>query len=295
MQQFAFMPVETFDARLVEAERKYEFIKQRIQAYDQVLNDFNDIKKTLKQNNDALKEQSSLLSEHSNQSKSKMANAEGQLQNLKGRQDANSKSLEDQNSMVSSVLAKVHGLQEQCKVSIENLAQKVALVAMEQSKSLSKCHELEQKISEIEAQKLSQVKNLEKLYVDYFGFKEKVDAKHASLNEQIDKLKKSLAAMPDFQDWSSKIYTRVDNSVSYRDKQATAYVDKKIEALAQDFATNPLSAESIKASLASELQSFSLDAKNAYLKSNNCAQQIQLLEKKLENLTLIIKKYELSN
>ena len=71
-------------------------------------------------------------------------------------------------------------------------------------------------------------------------------------------------------------------------------MDKKVANLAKDFDSNPLSAESVKAALFKEIEALALDGKNAYLKSNNCATQLALLEKKLENLNLLIKKHELT-
>jgi hypothetical protein len=42
------------------------------------------------------------------------------------------------------------------------------------------------------------------------------------------------------------------------------------------------------------MESISLDAKNASLKSSNCSAQVDLINKKMENVQLLMKKFELN-
>lgn len=293
-KKFAFKSPLSAEERLDEIERKYGVIQERIQAYDEVLAQFSAIQKDLKQSKQNTASLHDFLDSFSKEMKSAHSSFLAQIQPLKSIQDSHSKSLQAHDTTISSMLEHASNMRNESKSAIEQLNSKVGGWANEQAKICSFLEEIKRKISEIVSQQSAYIGNLEKLYADYFKFKDNTESSQTSLNKEIRKAKQAIDEAPDLVEWANKVYTRIQSDLTYRDRQATSYVDKKVDEVAQNFAADPLSAESIKAALFNEIQSVALDSKNAYLKSNNCAQQIQLLEKKLENLNLIIKKYELN-
>lgn len=71
-------------------------------------------------------------------------------------------------------------------------------------------------------------------------------------------------------------------------------IDKKLSNFKLEIQEFPKSAESIKKDISTQLESVGLDSRNAFLKMSNSAQQIVILEKKIENIYLLLKKHELN-
>ncbi len=293
-RKFAPKVLASAEERLTEIERKYGVIQERIQAYDEVLSQFAAVKKELKQARENTASLHDFCDSLAKEVKASISSITCQIQPLKNVQDAHERALQGHSSTITSMLEHATNKHVEIRSSIEEINSRMATWASDRMKINGFLDELKRTISEISNKQYNHSNSLDKLYADYIKFKDKTEETHTSLNKEIKKNKQSIDDAPDIADWASKLYGRVTSDMSYRDKQMTSYVDKKIDGLAQDFAADPLSAESVKASLLNELQTLALDGKNAYLKSNNCSQQIQILEKKVENLNLIIKKYELN-
>lgn len=282
------------EERLEIAERNFSVILERIQSYDQVLSEFSSLKKELKQANQNIASLHDFCDSFSKEIRSSISSLSARVQPLKGVQDSHEKAIQSLSSTINALLEHSSNYRNETKEGVDQLNNKLSSSIMESNKIASLLDDMGRKVSVLSTQQSQYSTNLDKLYSDYFKFKDSSESISCSLGKEIRKVKQSVDDAPDLTEWANKIYTRIQSDLGYRDKQATAYVDKKVETLSEDFAANPLSAESIKASLFNEIQNLSLDGKNAYLKSNNCATQIQILEKKLERLNIILKKYELN-
>jgi len=71
-------------------------------------------------------------------------------------------------------------------------------------------------------------------------------------------------------------------------------IASSVKTLRNDLEGTPSSLEATKAEIIKKFEIASLDASNSVLKANNCVKQIELIERKIENLALLVKKYELS-
>lgn len=77
-------------------------------------------------------------------------------------------------------------------------------------------------------------------------------------------------------------------------KNVLSQADSKIREVVKMIDDSPNTAEAVKKELSHMLDSVSLDGKNALLTAKNTAQQALLLEKKIENLYLLLKQYDLN-
>lgn len=293
-KKFAKLPPLTADERLDEIERKYGVIQQRIQAYDEVLERFAALTKELKQSQKDTASLHDFFESFCKEIRTTISSLLGQIQPLKNTQEGHERTLKGHSSSINSMINHATDKHVELKMYVDDMGNRLCTWANDHVKIQTVLDDVNRKLSEVGNRQVKLVSQLDNLYADHFKFKEKSESVHANLDQCIDNMGHQLDNAPDLNDWASKLYSRFTSDMTYRDKQNMAYADKKVDQLAQDFAVNPLSAESIKNQLLSEMQSIALDSKNAYLKSNNCAQQIQLFEKKLENLNLIIKKYELN-
>lgn len=293
-KKFAKLPPLTADERLDEIERKYGVIQQRIQAYDEVLERFAALTKELKQSQKDTASLHDFFESFCKEIRTTISSLLGQIQPLKNTQEGHERTLKGHSSSINSMINHATDKHVELKMYVDDMGNRLCTWANDHVKIQTVLDDVNRKLSEVANRQVKLVSQLDTLYADHFKFKEKSESVHATLDQCIDDMGHQLDNAPDLNDWASKLYSRFTSDMTYRDKQNMAYADKKVDQLAQDFAVNPLSAESIKNQLLSEMQSIALDSKNAYLKSNNCAQQIQLFEKKLENLNLIIKKYELN-
>lgn len=98
----------------------------------------------------------------------------------------------------------------------------------------------------------------------------------------------------------SSSFENFKNSLDQEIRNAEARIKEKVEDITGKIKipemarfTTKDDLEKLLSSFKSTLELASLDAKNAFLKSSNSATQIELLTKKIENIQLLLKKYEL--
>src|SRR5258708_32220896 len=97
-KKFAAKSLESAEERLSEIERKYSVIQERIQSYDQVLIEFVDVKKMLKQIKQNSSELTSSVETNTKQSSDAILKIASQVGSLKAILDFNSNAIRDQNS-----------------------------------------------------------------------------------------------------------------------------------------------------------------------------------------------------
>lgn len=293
-KKFSPKSIASAEERLTEIERKYSVIQERIQAYDAVLSEFAALKGELKGNRKTIESFVQASSTVFDELRSKIETHPAQFNILQGKAEANAKTLEDHRQLFSKYVASQNKIYNDFSEMVSKIKDQLE-VAFDQKNQITNSYT--ETVNRIRGFKDSMdecKKCYDKFLTDYLKFKDSSEENAASQAKAVEKLTRTIAALPSLQEWSNSLYAKVQENLGYREKQATAYVDKKIDKLAKDFDANPLSAESVKTALFNEIQALALDGKNAYLKSNNCATQLALLEKKLENLNLLIKKYELN-
>lgn len=294
-KKFSAKALETAEERLTEIERKYSVIQVRIQAYDAVLSEFASLKMELRQLKSLNASLSTSLTAVTEELRLKVDTYGAQFQILHAKAESNSKALEDQKTYVNKFVSNSNKIFSDFSEVVLQIKEKISNVIAENKRIASSLPQHEVSLTNLNNSQLITKTAIDKLTEDHINFKDATADSQAATAKEQSKLAKSLAALPSLQEWANTLYARFQQDMGYRDKQATAYVDKKIDSLAKDFDSNPLSAESVKSALFNEIQTLALDGKNAYLKSNNCSQQLALVEKKLENLNLLFKKHQINN
>jgi len=280
--------------RLEDLEKKFDVIRERIQTYDAVLSEFSILKKELNSNRKTIDSFVAASSSIFDELGSKTDTYGAQFQILHAKMESNAKTIEDHKQLFSKFVSNHNKVINDFNEVVSKIKESLAVSFDHKNQITNSFTEFQSSLATIKSWNASITKSLEKLTDDHIKFKDATQEAHADVKKELFKLTKTVAVLPNVQEWANNLYAKVQDNLIYREKQATAYVDKKIDALAKDFDSNPLSAEGVKSALFKEIEALALDGKNAYLKSNNCATQLALLEKKLENLNLLIKKYELN-
>jgi len=293
-KKFAPKSLASAEDRLADVEQKFSVIQQRIQAYDAVLDEFKALRSELKSNKKTIENFVAASASVFDDLSMKVNTYGAQFQILHSKAESNAKALEDHKSYVAKFVSHSNKIVSDFNEVVSKIKESLALSFDHKNQITNSFAEFQSSLATIKSSYASTTKSLEKLTEDHIKFKDAMQDAHAALIQEVGKIIKTIAALPSLQEWANTLYGRVQQDLVYREKQATAYVDKKITELAKDFEANPLSAQGVRNELFNEIQALALDGKNAYLKSNNCATQLALLEKKLENLNLLIKKHELN-
>lgn len=132
-----------------------------------------------------------------------------------------------------------------------------------------------------------------------------LESKIASLTDlfggqkySIDRLLKESDCVPDMIQSIERVHSTARAHLEEKIERTVAFVSNFISSefakMKMELAGSPSSFESAKSEIEKKMQSIELDASNAVLKSSNADQQIKLLERKIENISLQLKNYELS-
>lgn len=293
-KKFAAKAVESAEERLTEIERKYSVIQERIQAYDAVLSEFSAIKAELRSNRKTIETFVSASGSVFDELRSKIDTSSAQFQILHAKAESNVKAIEDLKNYVGKFVSNNNKIYQDFNEVVSKIKEQGAYAVEESKKSNSFAFQAQLMFQDLKKAHDVLKNSLQKLTDAHIQLKDATEASQADTSKQHTKLKQAIASLPNVQEWATSLYAKLQDNLAYRDKQATSYVDAQVQKLAKDFDANPLSAESVKAALFNEMQTLALDGKNAYLKSNNVSQQLAVVEKKLENLNLLIKRYELN-
>jgi hypothetical protein len=284
----------TPEQRLDELERKYSVIQERIQKYNQVLVEFANINSDLnahKKRIDSLEIELESWICHSKQIINEIIGTMGQQSKNNGLMVNTLEEQKNSHQKLSHYVQECFGTlyrdSELLKVQVHD-------VDIEHIKTRDFSTGLEKTLLDLKKFILDFKDNSLNLKSDFNDFKRKTDQVHADLKSQMDHLLGSFQEMPQFNEWATKIYIKVCNEINDKQKAFYLELDKRSQQLKEQLASDPYTAESVKTILKSEMDKLAMDGKNAYLKAANAAQQIQLLEKKVENINLILKKYELN-
>lgn len=118
------------------------------------------------------------------------------------------------------------------------------------------------------------------------------------LDRAINELGNRVSELKDLLDkYNKEASERIKSlSLSYESKieKLSDKVIQDIQFVKDEIIGSPSSLQSVKNEIFEKLEMASFDAQNAVLKSNNVDQQIKVQERKIENIILQIKKYELT-
>lgn len=299
MQQGKFGKSEVLsDAdRLAEVERKFSVISDRIQAYDKILVSFAALKDSLDSNKAAIDENKISVggladyvnAAHSFSLKS-AADAKDQINNLS-----------NQISVVGSFSSEAKKQAQYQSDSIQAQVSKVDAKHTELGKSYLLYSDLDairnplnQSIDGLRNQVeflTNKLRNLNEAHTNLSQKHDVLNDSHSSLRSQLVSTNDAISAQAKNLDISVKsLKSSSDLAIEKVKDQVVNYMDAtKIEMIGA-----PSSLESVKKEILGKLTMTSLDGSNAALRSSNNEAQIRLLEKKLENLAILVKKNEIA-
>ncbi len=285
------------EERFVEMERNYSGIIQRIQAYDKVLDDFDKIVKAqnvLVSENDLLKKGLQEANELNSVLNSMLLNAQQEFR----------KSLQTESNRISTQENAYDLMQKGWMRSESNLISEIEekhSVAMDSFQRYVK----NETLNSVNKSLCSSIDFLNmEIYRLHDSIEKRIE-KDQDLDYKIEKLSESyqsienqtkfnqeelLCHKKDTNFMVSSLRKQIENDVSNVKDQVVTYMDNtKVEMIG-----SPGSLESVQRSLATRLDSITLDGSNAVLRSSNNEQMIKILEKKVEKISILMKKNEFS-
>ena len=287
--KFAKKPLST-EERLSNLERRLDVILQRIGYYDNVLEEFSKIKNHLLDINQQIKEanqkNSSINSDIINNTNNTVRIKE-YLDNKFLQIDKNIKDLNKNIKELDQFHIKNSSYLE------EKISQLDKKPVYDQS-----AHE---RISFLSEQNKEFHKTIN-------GINSEINRKTDPLNSKIEMISSQILRLitdredvinrfNDFtrlnKDSSSKTSHSLKDEIATREGVLRCLINEKIDALREKL-TSIIPDKSLKEEMNKKIDMVALDSSNAFLKSNNLSQQVIVLEKKIENINLLLKKYELN-
>lgn len=212
--------------------------------------------------------------------------------------------------------------------SLENRIGKNESALSEQSKSCAsassimvdaqaKIHDLQTKLSNLvslanlEETKKELLKIINDVLKDFHSYKNAFQVYSSESNKKLEAISSKLASHDKHIDFSNSSFlecekNRVElsdkiaknaqqasDSLSSLEKEIKSYIKEQIQSIR--IPKDPIPEEQVRQWINDQIQLISLDAKNAIAKSNNIDMKATILEKKVENLSLALKSFELAN
>lgn len=285
------------DKRMVELERVNNILLDRIQKYDR-------IEAQNKSLSERLDELSKLLSYHSQENKLS-------LQDLSQSLDSSRLSHNSLNDLFSSYTSHaqekfnvIHSCFTEADAAFDVLEKTVNAVDLKHSKAqerfASKDHldvmrdDHEDDIEDVKDQIQDVTDRISSLQEDFKDEKAYLSEHQADKDEQISSIETDIASIKSSLRYFEQRFLDMAEVSANKEKYFRELYDHAFRALREELISSPTAIEPVRLDLMDRLQGVSLDAKNALLKAGNSDSKTYLLEKKVENLALQIKKFELS-
>jgi hypothetical protein len=300
-----FGPTEDYDKspeeRLAEVERLWPIIQGKLQAYDKVLSEFDGVKASF----DPLK--SSLESQKEELKNFLLSNDKILKEFVTQKFDY----LQNQGQYLSIDLDK---FKESYSLSIQDIFKRHELLSCLISDASARVSSLQSDV------KAKASKDDHKAYVDdkvktlqdqVVSFSFKADALDERIQQnkiekiQDDSLRYSLISQmnekvkhcDDLKKFVEDSLNSISESIQMKHAHLLSQVESSLSQAKSDISnsSDPSKAlDVLRSDFMKKVEGMALDTSNALLKSANSSQQILILEKKIENIFLILKKFELS-
>lgn len=132
--------------------------------------------------------------------------------------------------------------------------------------------------------------NLKKFDSDLSVLNGKLSTQNSSLQSFSEEIGVSKKASQKNQEESEYKIGRLEDYLKHQVKSLEEALNKKVN----DFISRPSELKGIRDELLNKIANSSMDSQNANLRSTNTDKQLQLQERKIENIYLLLKKYELT-
>jgi biopolymer transport protein ExbB/TolQ len=255
--------------RIENLEQQLPFMIAKVQSYDKAVDDMKEFKKYTSFINEQLAAISVRLEEFVSNSKSQDIKIQSYLELMK------------------NVVAPIAQNLEKSKKDISDLSQSH--------------DDLEKILDQSDSNHNLRFINFTKNYVsldDVNSILSELDHNHHLHDLFLDKNANDISNlesnMPDLEELKTQIRNEFMSFLDKSLKNQITVFEEKINSLKSAIDTSPATILAVKNDISNQLDSAKLDASNAVIRSNNSAQQIVILEKKIENIYLLLKKHELN-
>jgi hypothetical protein len=278
----------------VELYRKYGVLIERIQAYDKILDEFKKMAAEFAFHKQSVSDLSSSMEKENQSIKSSVANVNARL-NLSNLEHNNiSQDLNDHKKSHQETATRLSDGVNALNSKVESMKSQLQNHVSIQEKAHEFTAAVERMALEIKKMLSGYPENVNTLGRSHGSLSDEFRAFKSLVSNKVEELASSFKNMPKFEEWAARIWTQSHKDRQESQREIYDRIDKKSQQLETKLFTDPYTADSIKKSLQEHMDTLALDGKNAYLKVNNMSQQIQILEKKIENVNLLLKKYELN-
>lgn len=288
--------INNFDTRLQTLEIRIvpmvESLRNRINAYDKLIAECEELSRTfsnLYSSHDNLKNIVSIISSDLKLVKPQIVNIHEQSDI---RYDLHKQVISDLESKLGELKESVDFVSDQSDLKYDDLRKDLSdKINLKSDKSLvdGVYSDLKMFLCDLEHRLVVHQQN-------FNSFKEKVSNELSAVLDasvSMSGYKKDQESFRvDMDDLKSQISV-IRNSRTTDLEAHKAKVSQDIQALKDSFSSLPDPTESLRTEFTKKLEGVSLDAKNAALRTQNSDQKIVLVEKKIENINLLLKKYEL--
>lgn len=285
------------EEQIIEMDRKYAVIIERIQTYDSMMTEFSNLKSSLsmlwQDYEDACKAITS-LTKYSLNSYEEYTSKQGALKAEMGNVYAKMDSLD--NKFTDKMLENTR--------SFDSVKDQIAKVDQKHTDKFSRClssddlqavkkpfsdslniyasalNGLSEKVKSLTDGQVNLIENHVSLHAVQSDFAQQLQESNVTLTNLSKKSDAAIASLKSY----------VDNLSDKTKDQVVNYMDNtKVEMIG-----SPSSIATVRAEIMNKLNLTSLDGSNAVLKVSNLEQQLKLIERKLENLSILQKKNEIS-
>jgi hypothetical protein len=285
---------KTLEQRLEEMERKVPLLLERIQKGDEIQNEFKSLNKKLEEYMDICRDRSAACQKdndrlvRSNQIiRALQEQADGLTQRVQTMQSVLEEKFQDQiNSLDSSVTTAIHTCMSTIKGIEYDLEKKMSVDRNEVKAFSQDLKDIEKmfevvfaRIESIQTERKTDVKTIKEMLQLVDDDVELIRRDMDDNNANVDQLRRIIGSC----------VNEMESTVKNSKKQLSDEIHQIVSKAKEEFTALPASADSIKASVDQKLESAALDAKNAYLKATSAERAMAVVEKKLENLNLLIK------
>lgn len=281
------------EEKVNECFRKFNVIIEKIQSYDQVLEKFKEViskieeisgiqlenEKKLSYFESSLKTLQSVISQNFLISTTQFQENNVEIRKVKC-------SLEDLSSTIQDDISHFKEGLYDCKSKIRNIIESSV-----QKSSIDQLQKEQKSLKSMSDKVIDRLIDMSDSLKDYnLNFEEyKKLNSIETFQEQIDNIEFSL------KDTSNNISNKIKNCVTLDtlSKFYSSKVEPELISIKDQLINQP-SLESLQKNMMEKIEKISLDASNSVLKANNCSKQIEIVERKIENISLLVKKIELS-
>lgn len=286
-------PEPVYEEKLSEMERKYGVIQEKIQVYDKFVQQLKDINDKLEFCQDNLRLHGDNFVNH----RDRIDSVKMSMEKVQKDADAKQESISQRIYSIETLLdrmTKEHvatlGIISRSIDALNEKLNKLSSIVIDKDQMEGIMSHMLGQIERVENGKQPLVTDIQKLQLEMYKMGDAIKMMQLfpeKIEQRVSELQK---ALNDFNSVTEKRYDFLNDGISSTLKMHIKATDERLEMWKEAILGTPSSNQKVKEEIMQKLEMTQLDGANSVIKVNNVENQVKLLEKKLENLTLLLKK-----